>query len=448
MSTERDATRIVRSWLEEGVTALPDRVLDLVLDEIPTTPQRRPWWPSRRFAHVNKYAQAAIVAVAVLVVAVVAYRLLPGVSGPGGQTSASAVPSASPAALASGSFISHGAQIELYASGAGSNVTGSMTATDVGGDVIGSFTVDLACTRVTNSGLILIGGLVTDSTNYDDFAPKGGRVAIVLQRGSPVKAFIHAEYPDPPGANCQAFLEGVPDVGDPGFEPSALEPIEGTIELRQSSPAVSAEPSVAADGSLPVGSTHVLWSAPGEVGVAFTISYPGWFGEEGAGMLVKGESFGPPDGAALMVFQLPLYVYGDPCHWSTTLPDAPVTTRDGFIAAMAAQVSGDAASTGEGWKIGDGFGRGMALHVPGDVSTCDAGQFRSWTDDPSQDPDARYQQRPGQIHSIWVGTGQSGDWESNDAVVLFDVVKYASTPPDVVDEVWYALADSATFEMP
>ena len=35
MSADRDADRIVRSWLEEGVTALPDRVLDAVLDQVP-----------------------------------------------------------------------------------------------------------------------------------------------------------------------------------------------------------------------------------------------------------------------------------------------------------------------------------------------------------------------------------------------------------------------------
>ena len=35
MSTERDTTRIVRSWLEVGATALPDRVLDAVLDQLP-----------------------------------------------------------------------------------------------------------------------------------------------------------------------------------------------------------------------------------------------------------------------------------------------------------------------------------------------------------------------------------------------------------------------------
>ena len=46
MSTDRDTTRIVRSWLEEGATALPDRVLDAVLDQVPTTPQRRSRWPA------------------------------------------------------------------------------------------------------------------------------------------------------------------------------------------------------------------------------------------------------------------------------------------------------------------------------------------------------------------------------------------------------------------
>ena len=54
MSTDRDVTRIVRSWLEEGVTALPDRVLDSVLDQVPATPQRRvTWWPARRLPAMN-----------------------------------------------------------------------------------------------------------------------------------------------------------------------------------------------------------------------------------------------------------------------------------------------------------------------------------------------------------------------------------------------------------
>lgn len=71
MSTDHDTTRIVRSWLDEGVTALPDRVLDAVLDQVPATPQRRATlWPARRLTIVNNFVKfglaAAVVAVAVL----------------------------------------------------------------------------------------------------------------------------------------------------------------------------------------------------------------------------------------------------------------------------------------------------------------------------------------------------------------------------------------------
>jgi hypothetical protein len=96
MSTDRDTTRIVRSWLEEGVTALPDRVLDAVLDQVPATPQRRSWWPARRFASVNTYAKVAIALAAVVVVAVVGYNLLPR-SGVVGGLPTSPPPTASPA---------------------------------------------------------------------------------------------------------------------------------------------------------------------------------------------------------------------------------------------------------------------------------------------------------------------------------------------------------------
>ena len=77
MSTDRDVTRIVRSWLEEGVTALPDRVLDTVLDQLPATPQRRAWWPARRLREMNNLAKLAIAAAAVVVVAIVGINLLP-----------------------------------------------------------------------------------------------------------------------------------------------------------------------------------------------------------------------------------------------------------------------------------------------------------------------------------------------------------------------------------
>ena len=65
MSTDCDTTRIVRSWLEVGATALPDRVLDQVLDQLPTTSQRRAWWPARRFQEMSSAWKFAIAAAAI-----------------------------------------------------------------------------------------------------------------------------------------------------------------------------------------------------------------------------------------------------------------------------------------------------------------------------------------------------------------------------------------------
>ena len=65
MSTDREVTRIVRSWLEEGATALPDRVLDAVLDQVPATPQRRSLWPARRSTEMSNIYKVLIAAAAV-----------------------------------------------------------------------------------------------------------------------------------------------------------------------------------------------------------------------------------------------------------------------------------------------------------------------------------------------------------------------------------------------
>ena len=74
MSTDRDVTRIVRSWMDEGVTALPDRVLDAVLDQVPATPQRRAtWWPVRRLQTMNNATRLGIVAAVVAIAAVLGY---------------------------------------------------------------------------------------------------------------------------------------------------------------------------------------------------------------------------------------------------------------------------------------------------------------------------------------------------------------------------------------
>jgi hypothetical protein len=100
MSTDREVTRIVRSWLEEGPTTLPDRVLDGVLDQLPSTQQRRPWWPAWRFGTMTIPIRIAGAAAAVAVAAIVGINLLPGQGvGPGSTATPSptAPPSPTPA---------------------------------------------------------------------------------------------------------------------------------------------------------------------------------------------------------------------------------------------------------------------------------------------------------------------------------------------------------------
>jgi hypothetical protein len=93
MSTDRDTTRVVRSWMDEGVTALPERVLDSVLDQLPATPQRRPTWWVLRFPTMNntlKYGLA--VAAAVVVISLVGFSLFRGGTDNGQGVSASPTP--------------------------------------------------------------------------------------------------------------------------------------------------------------------------------------------------------------------------------------------------------------------------------------------------------------------------------------------------------------------
>lgn len=88
MSSDPETTRIVRSWLDEGVTELPGRVLDAVLDELPATPQRRvTWWPARRISTVNSIIKFGLAAAVVVVAALIGINYLGGggtnVGGPG-----------------------------------------------------------------------------------------------------------------------------------------------------------------------------------------------------------------------------------------------------------------------------------------------------------------------------------------------------------------------------
>lgn len=51
---ERDATRVVRSWLDEGADRIPERILDAVEERLRETRQRRPGWLARRLPILNR----------------------------------------------------------------------------------------------------------------------------------------------------------------------------------------------------------------------------------------------------------------------------------------------------------------------------------------------------------------------------------------------------------
>jgi hypothetical protein len=89
VSTDRDVDRVVRSWMDEGVTVLPDRVLDAVLDQIPSTPQRRAFGLAQRFKDMNTYARFGFAAAVVVLAAVVGIGLYANSVGEGPPTPSS-----------------------------------------------------------------------------------------------------------------------------------------------------------------------------------------------------------------------------------------------------------------------------------------------------------------------------------------------------------------------
>ncbi len=97
MDTERDVTRIVRSWLQTDEHESAERVLETVLGRLDTTRQRRSWWPARRYGPLNTYVKLAMAAAVVVVVAIIGINLLPvgDQRGSGGATISPAPPPSS-----------------------------------------------------------------------------------------------------------------------------------------------------------------------------------------------------------------------------------------------------------------------------------------------------------------------------------------------------------------
>ena len=226
-------------------------------------------------------------------------------------------------------------------------------------------------------------------------------------------------------------LLGGSNIGGPGPSPSG-----SSAEPTASEPAPSAS----------IDTGFILWAgdAPGEVAITVTIPAPGWSGDQTYGVLEKGVNGGdPPDGAGMIVFEGPLYVYGDPCHWESTRPATAATTVDEAMAALSAQALRDA--TGSVDITVDGYtGKSITLHVPDDAAfsagefiECDQGNFGSFGTDAEPGP-ARSAQGPGQIDELWI-------LDVDGLLVTIDTAYYVVTAATTVDEL-RAIVESATFE--
>lgn len=227
-----------------------------------------------------------------------------------------------------------------------------------------------------------------------------------------------------------------PGVGAP---PS---PSPSPISAPTATPTATPDPTSTPDAFLPEGPFPLTdgRAVDGVPTLPMTVTIPArdWHGELGGGILVKNDNPGAPDGAGMIVFFGDLYVYGDPCQWATSRPDAPATTVDELVAALTAQASRDATDPVD--VTLDGYaGKSITLHVPEDAvfSDCDRGTFGSWGLPGSDLTPMRYHQDPGQIDKLWIV-----DVEGE--LVVIDIAYYEGTPQAVVDEM-HAIVDSITF---
>jgi len=91
MNKHSDINRVLQVWMDDGLSTMPDRVVDVVADRIGVQRQRRSWRLLRRLPMNPIFKLGAAVA-AVLVVAVVASQVLPRNGGIGGQPTLSPTP--------------------------------------------------------------------------------------------------------------------------------------------------------------------------------------------------------------------------------------------------------------------------------------------------------------------------------------------------------------------
>jgi hypothetical protein len=89
--SEQDVNRLLRSYLREEWHEDANRVASMVLDELDETPQRRSGGTAwRSLIMNNNIVRVGLMAAAVVVLAIIAINVVPGITPPGGEVSPSA----------------------------------------------------------------------------------------------------------------------------------------------------------------------------------------------------------------------------------------------------------------------------------------------------------------------------------------------------------------------
>jgi hypothetical protein len=236
----------------------------------------------------------------------------------------------------------------------------------------------------------------------------------------------------------------------PGGEPSVSPSVEPSEAAQSAEPSswtgLAAGPFVVADTDVPVS-------------VTVEIAGPGWSHETGLDFLGKdpegvddGSDSPEANGALLIAWSWPagtgINVYGDPCHWSTTIPATPATTPEEIAEAFTAQAETEATAPVD-VTVGGYAGKAVTLTVPmsyhqePDVSReeefaeCDQAIYGFYGIEGGTEPE-RNAQGPAQVDELWI-------FDVDGSFVILNPSYGPATPADLIDEV-RAMAESATFE--
>jgi hypothetical protein len=222
-------------------------------------------------------------------------------------------------------------------------------------------------------------------------------------------------------------------------------------------PSTTAAPSIASPSAwtgLPQGPYGVT-QTDDPVQVTVDIASPGWNPAPEFDYAFKNDDgLDAPEsvGAALLAWAWPagtgFKVYGDPCRWSTTIPETPATTPDQIAEALAAQASSDATAPVD-VTVGGYAGKAITVSVPmsyhqvpdvgreEEFADCDQGVFGFYEAEADTEP-SRNAQGPGQIDELWI-------LDVGGSIVILDAAYGPATPADLVEET-RTLAESASFE--